>query len=91
MKITNLFKKKPVETQSTVSVKMPDGTIEQYPVSFCITDNKHCVSDKNSNLYHTHFDCPYLLKSDVLIGWKKYDAEASGLSKCHWCDSCEER
>ncbi len=72
----------------TVSVLMQDGSVEEYPEHFIITDDKNCVVC-NSKLYHTSLDCNYLqteMSSGTQVkAMKIYDAEAQCFEYCYEC------
>lgn len=79
-----------------MTVIMQDGTVEEYPDTFKITDGKNCVVC-NSKFYHTNFDCESLrtemLAGDQVKAMKRYDAEAQCFSLCFNCsilDNLEE-
>lgn len=86
----NLFKKKtsPPPTK-TVQVHMADGTIQDYPEHFMITDKINCVIC-NSALYHTSLDCECLRwemqnSSEPLNGMTIKDAKAMKKTFCQEC------
>ena len=86
----NIFKKKPKPYVPQVSVTMPDGTIEEYPKHFIITDKVNCVSC-GGEFYHYCLDCECLEwelgKSDGIIrGMTIKDAKKEGKSVCGDCD-----
>ena len=99
MKFLDKFikKEKPQETQKPafdypdkITVVMPDGSLEDYPCGFQITDGinaVHCQFDR----YHTSFDCKELLfeiKSGLPVkGMTIREAEEKGFHYCHLCES----
>ena len=76
------------------SVIMTDGTVEEYPENFYITDGKNCFACNNRN-YHTHFSCKWF-KEEMktpqfpLRAFNIYDAEAQGLERCYECKNLDE-
>ena len=71
-----------------LSIIMQDGTVEEYPEGFHITDGINCVCA--SGVYHTHFDCP-VLRDERRIGMKfkamtRKDADRQGKIFCHKCE-----
>ena len=84
----SIFKKKP--KQPMVSVTMPDGSIEEYPKKFIITDKVNCVTG-GGKCYHYCLDCECLEwelgQSDgIMRGMIIKDARKQGLSVCIGCD-----
>lgn len=93
------FKKKKeptIETPPTpaaLSILMMDGTAEEYPENYAITDKKHCVVC--GTMYHTHFDCPVFKRdrelsiNNPIRAMKIYDAVAQCKEHCYMCQSYE--
>ena len=74
----------------TVSVLMSDGTIDEYPENFLITDKVNCVIC-NSNCYHFALDCEHLKweteQGDPQIkGLTIKEAKKMGKYACMDCD-----
>ena len=93
MKLFSRKKKEVTPTPATLSIVMQDGTIEEYPENFEITDNVNCVVC--GNYYHTHFDCPVLkrdraVKTNPIIAMKISDAEAQSKEHCYKCQNYDE-
>lgn len=89
----NLFSRKKKETpptfeEKTVSVLMQDGSVEEYPETFIITDGENCVVC-NSKMYHTNLDCEYLKTemsgNKTLKAMYVTDAKSKGFSYCYRC------
>ena len=80
MKLSDLFKKKESSNMPPhempkfkTSIRMQDGTIEEHPTDFIITDKKNCVicpdyPFKKFKLYHIYFNCEGL----------KYECQRTG-------------
>lgn len=78
---------KPIDSRSRRKylVAMPDGSFKEYAIYDRLVTGRECVCNKNSKVYHTHFRCPYLNKSDVIIYMKNYDAMAQHMEYCEEC------
>ncbi len=92
MSIFDRFKKKepPKPYKRKISVVMPDGTVDEYPEDFIITDKTNCIVC-NSNYYHFKFDCCRLQwekehGDDTIKGMTIKDAKKAGKSVCDECD-----
>lgn len=98
-KLFDLFKKetsKASETsfdvdlprQRTIPILMQDGTVEEYPDTFMITDGINCVYC-TGDMYHTHFDCEFfrdeLSWNHQAKGMYIRDAERKGIYQCYEC------
>lgn len=77
----------------TISVLMQDGTIEEYPEAFRITDGINCAVCLGET-YHTHLDCKYLKyergTGRQVKGMYIKDAEREGIYKCFECKNLDE-
>lgn len=88
-------KKKPQEIERVMlKIRMQDGTIEEYPETFQITDGINCVICSGET-YHTNLDCPSLkmerdIKTREIKGMYIKDAERQGISYCWRCKEFDE-
>lgn len=89
-----LFKKKetprPTLEHPLIQIEMPDGTVQEYPENFHITDGIHCVVCRG-DFYHTHFDCENLQwekdnTGNPIRGMFLKNAKSEHLTKCMNCD-----
>lgn len=72
-----------------IKVIMPDGSIDEYPKGFIITDKINCI-ECNGKLYHTSFYCPDLEdESDgytlPIKGLKIKEAKKRKMGYCYYC------
>lgn len=71
-----------------LSIIMQDGTVEEYPEGYHITDGINCVCA--SGVYHTHFDCPILRDERrhgmTIRAMARRDAEREGKIFCYKCE-----
>ena len=75
-----------------ISVLMQDGTIEEYPENFKITDGINCAVCLGET-YHIHLDCPMLkMERDIhqVRGMYIKDAERKGIYKCWKCQEYDD-
>lgn len=88
-------KKKPQEIERVMlKIRMQDGTIEEYPETFQITDGINCVIC-SGEIYHTNLDCPSLkieraIKTREIKGMYIKDAERQGIYYCWRCKQFDE-
>lgn len=86
----SLFSRKKKEPPTrTVSVQMQDGTVENYPESFMITDGINCVICMGK-YYHTNLDCENLQwevknSSSPIKGMYIKDAKKQKITFCANC------
>ena len=75
-----------------ISVLMMDGSIEEYPENFMITDGVNCCI-RQGDCYHTHLDCE-IFKHEKHLGRARgmtiKDAEKQGIYKCPICKDLDE-
>ena len=91
------FKKKkpePPKSPQMISVLMQDGSVEEYPETFYITDGLNCVICAG-DCYHTHFDCESFkreraIKSRQIKGMYVKDAERQGIFQCYNCKNLDD-
>lgn len=72
-----------------IKVLMPDGSIDEYPKGFIITDKVNCI-ECNGKIYHTSFYCPELEdESDdytlPIKGLKIKEAKKKKMGYCYYC------
>ena len=77
-----------------ISVLMEDGTVEDYPKHFIITDNKYCAVC-HSDAYHLHLDCKGLAwemsQGDYPVRQMTVkDALKAGMHTCMYCFEASE-
>ena len=75
--------------QKMLDILMQDGTIQQYPESFYITDGINCVVCMGQ-YYHTSLDCENLAwerqhSSEKLKGMYVKDAKSQKMTYCADC------
>ena len=95
MSIFDLFKPKkttpPVMPTITHPVIMFDGSAENYPKDYIITDGENCVIC-NSDYYHTSLGCENLLweqsnSGEPFKAFKIKEAKAKKMTYCYNCSS----
>ena len=79
----------PAPVRDTLTIKMMDGSFEDYDRHFMITDGKNCVICKGE-LYHTSLDCECLAWEmahcdNMLQGMTIKDAKAQNMIYCNDC------
>ena len=90
-----LFKKrKQIPQKTMLKIRMQDGTIEEYPETFQITDGINCVIC-GGDTYHTNLDCPSLkrerdIKTREIKGMYIKDAKDQGIEYCWQCKQFDE-
>lgn len=81
--------KKDMWTTPKVSVLMQDGTIEEYPKNFIITDGMNCAVCMGK-VYHTSLDCENLEweMSNCAEKLRGMDVSEAKRKKMAYCSNC---
>lgn len=88
-KLKSKIKPQPTPKVRTISILMQDGTTQDYPEDFIITDGINCVVCMG-NFYHTNLDCESLAwerqkSSERLKGMLIKDAKKQKITYCADC------
>lgn len=91
MGLFDRFKKKKEETPKpkTVSVTWENGTVEEYPENFIITDKENCCVCMDG-YYHTSLDCEHLKWEHTHsgLGFRAMTIKEAKKQKRTYCQDC---
>lgn len=76
-----------------ISVLMQDGTVEQYPENFRITDGINAAYCEGCDEYHTHLDCSVFKMQRShrkIIAVYRKESEKRGIFQCYRCKEYDE-